>query len=111
MGDLLIGLLSALMATNPPVAVSNLVVKKTGLTIPVTNPNDPVEKEYLKLMADDDAAQAAVDEWIKDNQKFQEKGAGVEAATLRLRVQQRLDTVKKSYETFLLYHPNHTRAS
>jgi tetratricopeptide (TPR) repeat protein len=110
MSDLLIGLLSALMATNPPMAVSNLVTKKTGLTVTIPNPNDPVEKEYLKLLTDDDAAQAAVDEWIKDNDKFKEKGAGVEAATLRVRVQQRLDTVKKSYETFLLYHPDHARA-
>src|SRR6266542_468132 len=39
--------------------------------------NDPVEKEYQQLMADDDAAQAEVDKWIKENRAFTAKGAGV----------------------------------
>ena len=45
------------MATNPPAAVSNMVLKKTGLSINVPDKNDPVEKEFQKLMSDDDAAQ------------------------------------------------------
>lgn len=110
MNDLLIGLLGALLATNQPSAVSNLLQKKTGLAITVPNPNDPVEKEYLKLVADDDLAQAEVDQWITDNQKFAEQGAGIEAAVLRARIQKRFDSVRKAYEDFLKRHPNHARA-
>jgi tetratricopeptide (TPR) repeat protein len=108
--DLLVGLLSALMATNQPAAVSNLVLKKTGLSVNVPDRNDPVEKEYQKLLEDDDGAQVEVDQWIKQNQKFQDKGAGLEAAMLKARIQKRLEPVKQSYESFLKRHPDHARA-
>jgi tetratricopeptide (TPR) repeat protein len=108
--DLLIGLLSALVATNPPVALSNFVARTTGVSIPVTDPNDPVEKEYRKLVEDDDAAQQEVDQWIRDNKGFQELGAGVSDVTLRSRVRERLDVVRKAYESFLQRHPDHARA-
>src|SRR5579872_5343501 len=39
--DLLVGLLTALMATNQPAAVSNLVTQTTGLRVTVPDINDP----------------------------------------------------------------------
>ena len=98
------------MATNQPAAMSNLVLKKTGLSVNVPDRNDPVEKEYQKLLEDDDAAQVEVDQWIKQNQKFQDKGAGLEAAMLKGRIQKRFEPVKQSYEGFLKRHPDHARA-
>ena len=74
MSNLLIGLLGALMATNPPAAVSNLVTQTTGLSVKVSDSNDPVEIEFKKLMTDDDAAMAEIDQWIRDNNAFVEKG-------------------------------------
>ena len=47
MTNLLIGLLSALVATNQPAAVSNLVTQTTGLKVTIPDPNDPVEQEYV----------------------------------------------------------------
>jgi len=108
--DLLIGLLSALVATNQPVAVSNFVARTTGVSVAIPDPNDPLEKEYKKLLELDDAAEEEVDKWIRDNQAFSEKGAGVPDATLRARVLQRLEPVRKSYEDFLQRHPDHARA-
>jgi tetratricopeptide (TPR) repeat protein len=108
--DLLIGLLSALVATNQPVVVSNFVARTTGVSVAIPDPNDPVEKEYKKLLERDDAAQKEVDKWIRDNQAFTEKGAGLSDATLRARVLQRLEPVRKSYEDFLQRHPGHARA-
>ncbi len=103
---LLIGILSALISTNQHAAVSNLVEKTTGLSVEVPKTNDPVEKEYLKLLAEDDAAQAEVDKWITEN-----PGAtNVSSATLTLRINQRLDPVKKAYEEFLQRNPKHARA-
>lgn len=98
-----------LVATNAAGAVSNLVEKKTGISVHVAALNDPVEKEYLKLLEADDAAQAEVDQWIRDNSQFQLQGAGVEAAALNLRIRKRFDPVKKAYEDFLRIHPEHTR--
>ncbi len=110
MNSLLIGLLTALAATNQPAAVSNLVVKTTGISVAVADPNDPVEREYQKLLADDDAAQEEADKWIRDAQAFEEKGAGLPKATLALKVEQRLEPVRKAYEDFLQRHPKHVAA-
>lgn len=110
MNDLLVGLLSALVATNQPAALSNLVHKKTGLVVTIPDKNDPVEREFQKLMADDDAAQAEADKWITENASVPEKGRGIESVTLRARIKQRFDPVKTAYEDFLKRHPQHARA-
>jgi tetratricopeptide (TPR) repeat protein len=108
--NLLIGLVSALVATNQPLAVSNLAVNTTGVSIAVPDLNDPVEKEYHRLLADDDAAQAEADKWIRDNQAFAAKGAGVPLEELNRRIMARFDLVRKAYEDFLQRHPDHARA-
>ncbi|HYV26889.1 MAG TPA: tetratricopeptide repeat protein [Candidatus Eisenbacteria bacterium] len=110
MNDLLIGLLAVALATNTPSALSNALHQRTGLALAIPDKNNPLEREYLKLLADDDAAQSEVDQWIKDAQKAGETGDPVGAATLRARVRQRLEPVKKAYEDFLRLHSNHTRA-
>lgn len=110
MNDLLIGLLSALVATNPPAAVSNLVQKKTGLSVAIADANDPVERAYRKLMADDDAAQAEVDGWIKERNRFGDTQTDVGKAALNLRIKRRFEPVVKGYEDFLALHPNHANA-
>jgi tetratricopeptide (TPR) repeat protein len=108
--DLLIGLLSALVATNPPGAASNLVQQKTGLRVAIADVNDPVEQAYQKLMADDDAAQAEVDGWIKERNKSGVPQMDVEKATLNGRIKRRFQPVIKGYEDFLTAHPNHVNA-
>jgi tetratricopeptide (TPR) repeat protein len=108
--NLLVGLLGALVATNQPAAVSNLVLQTTGISVTVPDPNDPIEKEYHKLLADDDAAQAEVDEWIQENERFAAKGAGAEAADLNRRIRERFQPVRKAYEDFLKRNPTHARA-
>jgi tetratricopeptide (TPR) repeat protein len=76
----------------------------------VAEANDPVEKEYKKLMEDDDAAQAEVDEWIKDNQEAATRGAAVPTADLQRRIRERFDPIRKAYEDFIKRHPDHARA-
>lgn len=110
MSNLLVGLVGALLATNQPAAVSNLVHQHTGARIEITDPNDPVEQEFRKLMAVDDAAHAEVDEWIQNNQKFAAKGAGEPNAELNKRIFARFEVVRKDYDDFLARHPNHARA-
>lgn len=110
MGDLTIGLLSVLLATNTPAALSNLIAQQTGLSIQIPDPNDPVEKAYQKLLAEDDAAQAEVDAWIKAKQERGTNAHEAELVVLRARIQQRLEQVRQAYEDFLKQHPNHARA-
>jgi Bacterial TSP3 repeat len=92
MSDLLIGLLSAALATNQPAAVSNLVTQTTGLSITIPDPNDPVEKEFQKLMEDDDAAQEEVEKWIHENMAFGAKGGGLTPVELNGRIDARFNS-------------------
>jgi tetratricopeptide (TPR) repeat protein len=108
---LLIGLLGTIVATSPLTAATNLVVGTTNppaATAP--NPDDPVEKELKKLMEEDDASQAEVDGWIKDNEAAAAKGAGVPSADLQRRIRERFEPIHKAYSAFVTLHPNHARA-
>jgi tetratricopeptide (TPR) repeat protein len=105
--SLLSGLLGVLVATNQPSAVSNLVQQKTGAKVEVVDTNDPIEREYLRLLAMDDAAQAEVERWLRDEDKLADTGAGIEQGTMRARIRQRFDPVEKAYKDFLERNPRH----
>ena len=111
MRQLLLALLGAFLATSPLTAATNLVAGTTNPP-PASAPdaNDPVEKEYKKLMDDDDAAQAEVDQWIRDNQEAATRGAAVPNADLKRRIRERFEPIRKAYEDFIQRHPNHARA-
>ncbi len=109
MADLLSGLLGLFTATNQTLAASNYVAAKTGVAIPVATTNDPVEMEYLQLLALDNRIQAEVDRLITEDQKFATQGAGLEESTLRGKIRQRLDPVEQAYQNFLATHPDHAR--
>jgi tetratricopeptide (TPR) repeat protein len=108
--DLLIGLVSALVATNQPQAVSNLILTNTGISVTIPDLKDPAEQEYQKILADDDAAQTEVDQWIRENQAFTEHGGGVPGPVLNERITTRFAPIRKAYEDFLQRHPDHVRA-
>ena len=109
MSDLTIGLLSALLATNQPQAVSNLVQQETGVSVAIANPNDPAEVELRRVMQDDDAALAEVDQWIQANDALVAKGEGESKDELNKRIHARLDVVRQEYDDFLKLYPNHAR--
>ncbi len=105
---LLRGAFILLLATSSPAAVTNLVLKP--VTAAPAGTNDPVEKEFQKLMEEDDDAQADADKWIRDNQEFAAKGAGEPDAELNKRILTRFGTTRKAYDDFLTRHPDHARA-
>jgi predicted Zn-dependent protease len=107
--ELLIGLIGALIATNQPLAVSNLIQQHAGVSVTLVNPNDPAEKELAQLMAGDDAALAEVDKWIRDNNAFAAKGAGESKEALNRRIRVRLDSVRQGYDDFLRRYPDFAR--
>src|SRR5678816_4014604 len=96
--SLLSGLIGVLVATNQSSAASNLVYEKTGARIEVADTNDPVERDYQSVLALDDAAQTEVERWLAENEKLNAAGAGLRAATLRARIQQRIEPVEKAYK-------------
>jgi tetratricopeptide (TPR) repeat protein len=107
----LIGLLGTLVAASQLSAATNLVVVPSNPP-PGTAPaaDDQVEKEYKKLLEDDDAAQAEVDQWIRDNDAAAVKGAGVPSADLKRRIRERFEPIRKAYDDFIQHHPNHAHA-
>lgn len=108
--DLLAGLLAALVSTNTPTAVSNLVQEKTGISVQVPDPKDPVEKEFLKLEAEDDAAVEEIEKWSDAAGAANLAGSNDVQLTLHTRVKERLAVVKKDYEEFIVQHPDYVRA-
>jgi tetratricopeptide (TPR) repeat protein len=108
--NLLIGVLGALVATNQPAAFSNLVTQTTGITVSAVNTNDPVEQEFQKIEEEDDTAAEEVDGWIRENDAFAAKGAGIPKAEMNRRIRERFDKVHKDYEDFIQKHPDHARA-
>jgi tetratricopeptide (TPR) repeat protein len=107
--ELLIGLVGALIATNQPLAVSNLIQEHTGVSVALMNPNDPAEQELRQLMIEDEAALDEVDKWIRDNKAFAAQGAGESNDALNRRIRARLETARKGYEDFLRRYPNSAR--
>ncbi len=99
-----------MMATNPPAALSNVLAQNTGLSVTLPATNAVIDKEYKALLESDDTAMAEVDRWIRENQAFRAKGAGMSDAELNQKIRARLDLVRKAYEDFLRRHPNHVQA-
>jgi tetratricopeptide (TPR) repeat protein len=75
-----------------------------------TATNDPVYIEYLKLLAEDDAAEKEVDRWIQEAEEFAKAGDTTYKATVPGKAQQRFMRVKEMYKSFLDKHPNHIEA-
>ena len=98
------------MATNQPVALSNLLAQTTGVTVKANPSDDPAQKELDHIMEQDDAAQAEVDKWIQENNAFAAKGAGLSREAMRRRILDRLEPVSKAYEDFIKHYPNNSHA-
>jgi tetratricopeptide (TPR) repeat protein len=108
--NLAIAAVSAILATNQPAAVSNLVRVTTGMEVNLAATNDPVERALEKLMQDDNAARTEVEKWVEDNEKFAAQGAGIPPAEMRRRIMERFASVRKGYEELIQQHTNHVNA-
>jgi len=104
MSDLTIGLLSALLATNQPQAVSNLVQEQTGMSVPIADSNDPAERELRNLMIADDATLDEINDWVNTNHIPQTDTNGI--AELHRKINARLQVQKDAYQSFLRDHPD-----
>ena len=107
MSDLTIGFLSALLATNQPQAVSNLVQQHTGISVKIPDSDDPTEQELHRVMVTDEAALDEVKSWAGTNQIPRTDTNAL--AALNKKIRERLDAVRHQYETFLRNHPDNAR--
>ncbi|HWV98901.1 MAG TPA: hypothetical protein VNZ64_04325 [Candidatus Acidoferrum sp.] len=104
---LLSGVLGGALVLHAAGAVSNglqtaeLVVSQT---------NAPAEKEYEKLLADEEAARGEVNLWHQENKWLAAKGIGTTQAQVERRSRERFEPIDKAYVDFLRRHPNHIRA-
>lgn len=103
-------LLGVALVARPAPAASKPGDRSPASPLFSTSTADPVEAEFQRVMALDDTAHEEIDKWIKDNGAFARKGAGLPEAVLSLKVEQRLEPVKKAYEDFLQRYPKHARA-
>ncbi len=68
------------------------------------------ERDYRALISADDAAQAEVDKWRRENRSATARGGGVASSELDRRIRDRLKPVQRAYLDFLRRHPNNVRA-
>lgn len=105
MNELTIGLLGALLATNQPQAVSNVIQERTGVTVSLAA--DPAERELREVMLSDDVAMDDADKWIQEfrSQPFtnQTREAGME---LNRKIKERFEQVRTAYGRYLRSHPD-----
>jgi tetratricopeptide (TPR) repeat protein len=105
--DLTIGLLGALLATNQPTAISNVIQQQTGIIVPVENQSDPTANELRTLMIEDDAALDEINQWISTNTI--PRTNTVAQTAFHEKIANRLDLVKKDYDRFLRNHPDNAK--
>ncbi len=112
MRSIFLGLLGAVLAASQvATAATNHVAATTNRSPGImANVNDPVEREFKRLMDADDEAQAEADEWIRDNDAAAARGATVPRADLNRRIRERFQPIRTAYEDFLKRHPDHARA-
>jgi tetratricopeptide (TPR) repeat protein len=105
MNELTIGLLGALLATNQPQAVSNVLQERTGVTVNLAAA--PEEEELRTVMRADEAAQDEVDAWIQAFSAQPQTNQTREAsAALKQKIQARFEQVRTAYGRFLQQHPD-----
>jgi tetratricopeptide (TPR) repeat protein len=107
--NLLIGLVGAVLATNQPLAVSNVIQQQAGYSVAVANQNDPAENELRAVMQADDDSQTEVSDWIRTNTYSATTNAEMLAAEkqkFNQRIRARFDSVSKEYQNFLRRHPD-----
>ena len=108
MNYLVIGLLCAFLAPSP-----DLPVEKAPQKIATNAPpekKDPLEEEYDKLVAQDEAALKEIEKLNTEFDSFQAKGAPGSKAVLAAKIEQRLEPIKKAYDEFLRKHPDYVDA-
>jgi tetratricopeptide (TPR) repeat protein len=110
MKQLLIALAGALLFATLPAFGGDPREQDLGSADLSTNASSVQEREFKKVMEDDDAAMDDVNNWIQENNAFAAKGAGESKQGLNKRIMARLNGVRTNYVQFLARYPTNAPA-
>ena len=105
--------LVANVPAQPSNVVANASATNSGSIVATNAPastNELLEAKLRIIMLKDEMAQTEVDKWIRDNQAFAEKGAGIPPKELNQKILKRFEPVRTAYEDFIKRHPKHVEA-
>ena len=103
MNSLLIAVLVAFLAGADGANKLSAPKQKVG----AAQPSAAVDAEYEKIVEKDEAALEQIEKLVKEFDQFAEKGAAGSRGALLVKIDQVIDGVKKSYESFLEGNPKH----
>ncbi len=103
MNMLLIGILALALATPEEIKTKESPGKKAA----AGEQGEAVDREYEKLVENDEAALNQIEKMVSEFDQFAEKGAPGSRAVLSAKIDQLIDGIKKSYEEFLHRNPKH----
>ena len=115
MSDLLMGALSLLLATNRPVALSNLVSDTLApfAGTAAVDPTDPTEIEFQAILKDDDDGEDEIEKILAHAPPPNPTPSAdlmPQREAVRKQLVEVINRVRGKYENFLKTHPNHVRA-
>lgn len=101
---LLIGVLIAAVGGEPEIKTK---VEKKGKGSVETQAEDPVTKEYERLLEKDEAALQEIEKIVAEFEAFQAQGAAGPRGVMIAKIDGIIDQLKKQYESFLEKNPKH----
>jgi Flp pilus assembly protein TadD len=100
---LLIALLAAAISGEPETKTHLAPKKKAAVAVE----QDPVTREYEKLLEKDEAALQQIEKIVAEFEAFSSQGAAGPRGILIAKIDALIDDVKKAYDEFLLKNPKH----
>jgi tetratricopeptide (TPR) repeat protein len=111
---LVLGLLAAdtagLKIPDAPAATAQARSTNKTTATPASSENDPLEKEYEKILEQDEKALNEINRLIRESDAFAKQGAPTPAGVLAAKIDAQLDPIRKIYEDFLKKHPEYVDA-
>jgi tetratricopeptide (TPR) repeat protein len=107
---LLIAFLGVSLGADPGDGPTNVAATTGVLPLTDSEKNTTLAKEYQKLEAEDDTAQAEVDKWVRENDALKKTGGGLPEAELNERIRKRFEPIHKAYQEFIDRNPRHVQA-
>ena len=108
--DLLVGVLSALLATNSPSTVNHWLTNRAAepvvANVPTTATHSPADLALKRIMELDDQSRAEIDDVITESNN---DASGASDKLLKERINKKLAPVRKAYEEFVQRYPAHAK--
>lgn len=117
MNDLLVGVLTALLATNSPSTVSNWLTARPlppltstqSATNSASATNSPSDLALKRVMELDDQVRAEIDDLITQSNTDTASASSASDKLLKERIKAKLLTVRNAYEEFVRLYPTHAK--